>query len=302
MRDGLRFTDVTCDDDGVRVLDRVTLVAPPGRLTAVVGPPGAGTSAVLRVAAGVLTPAAGSVTLDGTPVTPAARRRWGYVPQQGGLHPRMSVHDQLVHLGQLHGLTTRDARRATDDLLDVLGLGESAGSRLQALPFAEQRRARLAAALVHRPTCVLLDHPFDGLAPAVVGELVALVRERVAEGGAPVVVATRPDLAERWCDDVVVLEGGRVVGDAAVGRGRHLRLVAEVDEDAVPGLVDALAGVSGVVVLEREERAGGASRLVTVVLGLTEDADDQVLLAVALRHGRVRELAEPGALGTGVVR
>ncbi|GGC03398.1 ABC transporter ATP-binding protein [Cellulomonas carbonis] len=309
MQDGLGLTDVTRTVDGVRALDRVTFTAARGRVTALVGCAGSGTTTALRVAVGAVVPDTGTVTLDGRPVTAADRRRWGHVPQEGGLHPRMTAHDQLVHLAQLHGLSRADAVTATDDVLEALGLTAQAGERLDALAFDDQRRVRLAAALVHRPTCVLLDEPFAGLDPVGFAPLVALVR-RYADDGAPVLVATRrADLAERCCDDVVVLDAGRVVAAGAVAEvraahtGRRVRVRVEAPDEAA--LVADLRALRGVALHGSARRTGLGDRPgdgrgtgpgrdaaggTTLELDLSDDADDQQVLATALRHGAVHEL------------
>ncbi|HET6479084.1 MAG TPA: ATP-binding cassette domain-containing protein, partial [Actinoplanes sp.] len=111
------------------VLRDVSFAVTGGRLTGFVGANGAGKTTTMRIILGVLAADAGEVTLDGRPLTREIRQRFGYLPEERGLYPKMTVHDQVVYLGRLHGLSTADADRRTTELLDRLGLGERADEK-----------------------------------------------------------------------------------------------------------------------------------------------------------------------------
>lgn len=300
MQEELTLTGVTRTFDGRCVLDDVSFTARSGRTTGLVGAAGAGRTTALRIVMGVLAPESGTVALGGRPLGPGDRRRFGYLPAERGLYPRMSVLDQLVFLARVHGVRPGPARRRADALLDRLGLGDRAGDRLQELRLGDQQRVQIAAALVHEPTVLVLDEPFAGLDRLAAGAVTELLREQ-ADAGVPVLLSLhRLDPVERWCDDVVVLERGRVVAAGDVEGVRLARtprrLVLTVEpaassgagpgdaSDEVPeALLTDVLGVPGVGLHGREGRR--------LVLDLADDADDQAVLAAALRHGRVRELA-----------
>ena len=124
----------------------------------------------------------GEVTWRGARLDRAARQRFGYMPEERGLYPKMTVTDQLVYLGQLHGMSRDDARRRTAALLDRLGLGERAGEHVEKLSLGNQQRVQIAAALVHDPEVLVLDEPFSGLDPLAVETVVGVLRERAATG------------------------------------------------------------------------------------------------------------------------
>ncbi len=203
------------------VVDDVSFEVRPGRMTGFVGANGAGKTTTMRMMMGVLAPTSGQVLWDGRPVTAAERRRFGYMPEERGLYPRMQVADQLVYFARLHGLDAEAARRRTDTLLKHFGLTDRAADLLDTLSLGNQQRVQIAAALVHEPTALVLDEPFSGLDPLAVDSMVDLLR---AEASAlPVLFSSHQlDLVERLCDDVVVLSAGRVVARGTVEelRGR----------------------------------------------------------------------------------
>ncbi|WP_029087955.1 ABC transporter ATP-binding protein [Brevibacterium album] len=201
-------------------LDEVTFSVAGGRMTGFVGGNGAGKTTTMRVILGVLAADAGAVELNGSPLTAEDRARFGYMPEERGLYPKMRVLEQLVYLGRLHGLAPTEAKRSGLDLLDRLGLAERAADSLESLSLGNQQRAQIAAALVHGPTALVLDEPFSGLDPLAV-EVVLSVLQDFAAQGAPVLFSSHQlDIVERLCDDVVVIGGGRI---RAAGSRESLR-------------------------------------------------------------------------------
>ncbi|GAA0736250.1 ATP-binding cassette domain-containing protein [Dactylosporangium roseum] len=109
-----------------QVLQDVTFDVVAGRMTGFVGANGAGKTTSMRIILGVLAPDSGEVTWQGSPLTREDRRRFGYMPEERGLYPKMSVRDQLTYLGRLHGLSAAAVRRNADELLEWLSLGQRA--------------------------------------------------------------------------------------------------------------------------------------------------------------------------------
>ena len=305
-----RFGDRTALDD-------VSFTVRPGRTTGFVGANGAGKTTAMRIVLGVLAPDAGRVTLGGTPLTPDLRRRIGYMPEERGLYPRMRVLDQLVHLGRVYGMSASAARRRSLALLEELGLAERSHDHLSTLSLGNQQRVQVAAALVHDPALLVLDEPFSGLDPLAIDAMGVQLRAR-ADAGVPVLFSSHQlELIERLCDDVVIIDHGRVVvaGDSATVRrsttGRRYRVRVEVSEAVASATADAQRSEP------EPEPAGGrapdqapgaepwaralvrhvpGARLVSqdgavLVVGLDDGADDQPLLAAAQGAGTVREFA-----------
>src|SRR5687768_9721844 len=116
-----------------QVLTDVSFDVGAGRMTGFVGANGAGKTTSMRIILGVLSPDSGNVFLDGAPLTENDRRRFGYMPEERGLYPKMKVAEQLVYLARLHGLSPAAAKRNAGDLLERLGLGERANDLVEAL-------------------------------------------------------------------------------------------------------------------------------------------------------------------------
>jgi len=171
----------------------------------------------MRAVLGLVELDAGTVRWRGVSVSAAERARFGYMPEERGLYPRMRVRDQLVYLGQLCGRGAKDVGRSVDRWLERLGLTERAGDRLDALSHGNQQRVQLIAALVNEPDLLVLDEPFAGLDPIAMEAMSGLLTE-LAGGGTTVLFSSHQlDLVEDLCQDVVIIDHGRIVlaGDLA---------------------------------------------------------------------------------------
>ncbi len=221
----LELIDVTKSYGTRRVLDEVSLRVEPGRLTGFVGGNGAGKTTTMRIALGVLKADSGTVLLNGEPITTEDRRRFGYMPEERGLYPKMKVAEQIAYLARLHGYTKTDATAGAERLLRRLGLGARLGDRIEALSLGNQQRAQIAAALVHAPQVLILDEPFSGLDPLAVDVVAAVLAERAAAGAAVLFSSHQLDVVERLCDDLVIIADGtiRAAGSREQLRTQHSR-------------------------------------------------------------------------------
>ncbi|MDQ3405467.1 MAG: ATP-binding cassette domain-containing protein [Actinomycetota bacterium] len=266
-----RFGDVVA-------CDRLSFSVTSGEVFGFVGGNGAGKTTTMRVVLGVVPADEGEVRWAGAPVDHAVRTRFGYLPEERGLYPRMTVLDQLVYLAELHGFGVNEAHRNAETWIARLGLREHRDSEVQKLSLGNQQRVQLGAALVHDPEVLILDEPFSGLDPIAVDLLADVLRER-ADTGVPVVFSSHQlDLVERLCDRVGIIQNGRMVAcgtvdELRVGSGSTLVVSA-------PGAgAGWAAGLVGVEVIAEHP---GQTRL-----RLAEGADDQPVLAAALATGPV---------------
>ncbi|EHK88734.1 ABC-type transport system, ATPase component [Saccharomonospora azurea SZMC 14600] len=262
-----------------RVLDDVSFEVRPGRMTGFLGANGAGKTTTMRIILGVLAAHGGSVTWNGEPVTPSLRQRFGYMPEERGLYPKMKIAEQVAWLGQLHGLDRATARRNTEELLDQLDLASRANDKLEDLSLGNQQRVQVAAALVHDPVLLILDEPFSGLDPIAVGVVLGVLRER-ARRGVPVLFSSHQlAIVEKLCDDLVIISGGAIAasGDREELRRRYGTERYELVVDSDAGWLRDLAGVR--VVDVDGPRA---------VFELADGTSDQDVLRAALAKGDVR--------------
>ena len=192
------------------------LEIPAGATVALLGPNGAGKSTAMKSVFGLVRPDAGEVRWQGAAITERDRLRFGYLPEERGLYPKMRVRDQLAYFGRLHGLTGAEAQARTDLWLERLGVAERARDRAEALSLGNQQRAQLAAALIHEPELLVLDEPFSGLDPVAIDALSEVLQERAAAGVTVVFSSHQLDLVEDLCDSVAIIHRGRQVLTGAV--------------------------------------------------------------------------------------
>jgi ABC-2 type transport system ATP-binding protein len=200
----------------VVAVESLDLAVQPGAAVALIGRNGAGKSTTLRVLAGVLPPTAGRVRVGGIDVTrdPAgAKTQVGYCPDVGGLIPRATPWEHLELAARLRGLTPGWRARA-EVLLDRFDLSGAADRLTAGFSHGMSRRLSVVLAVLHEPTVLLLDEPFDGVDPLGVEATLEVIAEARATGSAVVISTHLLPLAVQACGEVVVLRGGRIVGAA----------------------------------------------------------------------------------------
>lgn len=210
-----------------RVLDGIAFVARTGVATALVGPPGAGKTALLRCLATLEEPQAGRIRLAG--VDPArdataAHARLGYVPQRFGLYDALSVRRGLEHAARMRGLAPGEAGAAAEATAARFGLTPALDRTAGALGEGGRLRLALAQACVHRPRVLLLDEPMGDLGEFERTEIASYIAELAGEGATVMVSAAKASELAGCCDDLLEVEDGRVTGDG-VQRGGARDLV-----------------------------------------------------------------------------
>ncbi|MFC8869217.1 ABC transporter ATP-binding protein [Streptomyces sp. NPDC057148] len=225
----LRLTDITLTypdgDSRLTALDRVTLEVPRGGLTAVIGPSGSGKSSLLAVAATLITPDSGTVTVDGADTTGMSRaeltdlrrHRIGIVFQQPNLLPSLTAAEQLQVMAHIDGRRARAARGRALDLLDAVGLADRADRRPHQLSGGQRQRVNIARALMNDPGVLLVDEPTSALdherGAAVIDLITRLTRER----GTATVLVTHDHAHLAAADRVTEVHDGRLGLPTAAG-------------------------------------------------------------------------------------
>ena len=250
-----------------------------GCMLGFLGPNGAGKTTAMRAVFGLVELDAGELLWDRRPIELAERLRFGYMPEERGLYPRMPVGEQVAYFGRLHGLEARDAR-CRDGLAGAARLGDRAGAKVEELSHGNQQRAQLAAALVHTPELLVLDEPFAGLDPVAVRTR-AGPHDEAVRGTAVVFSSHQLDLVEDICEEVAIIDHGRIVANGdldALRRASQRRRIELQLEGALPEWLPEVAGV------ELVERRNGDLRLL-----VGRDVDPEEVLAAAERSARVVE-------------
>jgi len=224
------FDEVTKRYGQRLALARVRLQASRGICLGLLGPNGAGKTTALRLLLGFASPSQGSVRLLGSdPRQARARAGVGYLPERLVLPRRMSVR-RFAHLhGRLAGLSGRDLASQVEAVLERCGLGDRVRERVDALSKGLAQRAGFAQALLGNPSLLLLDEPTSGLDPLGVREARDWILEARRHGASVLVSSHRLSEMERTCDEVVILNEGRV---AAAGTLDEIVRPGEDLEDA----------------------------------------------------------------------
>lgn len=270
-----RYGDVVANDG-------VSFEVRPGRLVGFVGPNGAGKSTTMRSIFGLVIPDAGAITWQGEPVDAEHRTRFGYMPEQRGLYPKMPIGDQVAFFAELKRVERGQARARAEELLIALGLGDRMGEPLEKLSHGNQQRVQLAVSLANNPELLVLDEPFSGLDPVAVDTLQEVLVERVARGAGVLFSSHQLDLVERLCDEIIIISDGKVrasgtVHDVRAATGvRYVRVTVEHADVPLAQVLDGLDLVS----------VGPTEAIVLA----ESDADVADVLARARRAGTVTRL------------
>ena len=279
----LRLDDLHKHYGEVAALDGCSLTLARGQLLGFLGPNGAGKTTAMRSVFGLVQPDAGTVTWDGAPIDATERLRFGYMPEQRGLYPRMRVKDQLVYFGRLHGLERDAAGEAADHWLDELGLTDRSDSRLEELSHGNQQRIQLAVALVHDPELLVLDEPFSGLDPIGVETMADLLRTLAADGVAVMFSSHQLDLVEDLCEEVAIINDGAIVLEGAVRALRTDSPTRYLDIELREGETSWADELPGVEVLSR---MGDRIRLAT-----TDAVDLETVVRRAVAAGSITQFS-----------
>ena len=267
-------------------VDALSLSVRPGEIRGFVGSNGAGKSTTMRIAMGLLAADAGTVIWNDAPADPGRTATFGYMPEERGLYPKMTVASQLVYLARLHGAGRAAAEAAMRRWTERLRIAEYRARSVEELSLGNQQRVQLAASLVHDPALLILDEPFSGLDPLAVDDMSGVLRE-TAGRGAPVLFSSHQlDLVERLCDRVGVIARGNLVADGTVAELSASAPGWHIETEGAPA--DWPARVPAVASWQ-PARAGAddAALLSAVTVVPVPGADGPDILRAAAEAGRV---------------
>ena len=195
----------------VQALDSASFTINPG-ITGLLGPNGAGKSTAIRIFLGLTDATSGSALVMGADARNTdARTRIGYMPEHDCLPPNQSAANFLTHMAEVSGIPPSRSRALAADTLRHVGLFEERYRPIGGYSTGMKQRVKLAQALVHDPVLVLLDEPTAGLDPTGRTEMLNLIRRIAREFGISLVLSTHlMQDVERTCDNIVLLDSGRV--------------------------------------------------------------------------------------------
>ena len=279
MTSALAVEGVSKRFGGFQAVQDLSFQADRGKLLGFLGPNGAGKTTTLRMILGLVSPDAGRVLVLGESEVRKVRDRIGFLPEERGLYRRMTPVDAIVFFAGLKGVPPAKAKKRALELLEANGLAHAIRRQVRHLSRGMAQRVQLLSALAHDPELVILDEPFSGLDPLAQQTLEELLRGLAARGAAVVFSTHVMQHAERLCDSVVLIAGGRKVFDGSVAEARSAAPRMLVLEGAIPETAsNDLPGLQGAA----WESADGGGRLTAQ---LAAGAQVQAPLQAAFSRG-----------------
>jgi ABC-2 type transport system ATP-binding protein len=220
----------------VRAVAGVDLDVPRGSFFGIVGPNGAGKTTMLSMVTGLLRPDRGSVHVDGIDVWAdplAAKRTMGVVPDGLRVFERLSGRELLTYTGRLRGLPHAQVAERSAELLRVFGLQPAAHQLVVDYSTGMRKKITLACALLHNPSVLFLDEPFEAVDPVSARTMRDVLTRYTGRGNTVVFSSHVMELVERLCDEVAVIAHGQVRAAGEVGELRGDRTLEDVFVDLV---------------------------------------------------------------------
>jgi ABC-2 type transport system ATP-binding protein len=269
-------------------VDDLSFLIRKGTMFGLLGPNGAGKTSTIRMMLGITLPDSGQVRMFGEPFRRSMLSRIGYLPEERGLYPKMKVLEQLVFLGELHGLKSREAKRRAEHWGERLEIAAHFRKKTHELSRGMQQKLQFIATLLHDPEFIIMDEPFSGLDPVNARLLESVLLELRRQGHTILFSTHRMEHVEKLCDSICLINKGRAVlqGELREIKARYGRDRVEIAfADGNDGA--ALSGSSLIRSLERYEGY--------VKVHLAPGADAQELLQSLAARSRVQrfELMAP---------
>jgi ABC-2 type transport system ATP-binding protein len=267
-------------------VDNLSFTIGEGAVFGLLGPNGAGKTSTIRMMIGITAPDSGAINVFGKPFERKSLHNIGYLPEERGLYKKMKIVDQLVFLGELHGMNAAVARKKAIAWCERLEIAEKLQSKVEELSKGMQQKIQFIAALLHEPDFVIMDEPFYGLDPVNAGLLKDVLMELKKSGKTILFSTHRMDQVERLCDSICLINKGRPVlqGELKEVKSRYGKRNVQIQYEGSGDFLQNKALVASC------DDYGNY-----VEVKLAAGADPQDLLRLAMERVRVNrfELMEP---------
>jgi ABC-2 type transport system ATP-binding protein len=211
-------------------VDRISFQVERGRFFGFLGPNGAGKSTTMKMLTGLLQPTEGAVAIEGITLATdplAVKALIGVVPEELPLYERLTGDEYLTFAGRMYGLARDQASQRVDEILEFLALTADRGRLIVDYSLGMKKKLALASALLHNPRVLFLDEPLNGIDP-ISARIVSDLLRRVADKGATIFFTSHVlDVVERLCDEVAIIDHGRIVAQGSLDQIRAQRTLAQ---------------------------------------------------------------------------
>ena len=224
------------------VVDDLSFSVTEGEMFGLIGPNGAGKTTTIRMMMDIIKPDSGDVTIIGEKLSEAMKNRLGYMPEERGLHKKLSVLESIVYLATLKGMEKQLAREKADELLNYTGMIDSKSKKIEELSKGMGQIIQLIVTIIHNPQLVILDEPFAGLDPVNTELLKGMLADLRNQGKAVILSTHQMNQVEELCDRILMINNGQAVlyGDLreikARYRGNSVLLDFKGELGEIPGV------------------------------------------------------------------
>jgi len=207
----LRLERVTKQYGEKTAVNGISFTAHPGEIFGLIGANGAGKTTTMRMVLGLIYPDGGEILYGGKTYSKELKGRFGYLPEERGLYPKVRVSDQIIYLAELRGMKRSAADRALKDWLERFGVSEYYSKKVEELSKGNQQKIQFIAAVIHNPDYLILDEAFSGLDPVNVELLKSMIASLRDEGKTILFSSHRMEHVEELCQNVCILDRSNAV-------------------------------------------------------------------------------------------
>ncbi|MEY8445009.1 ABC transporter ATP-binding protein [Enterococcus ratti] len=233
-------------------VDHVSFQIPNGKIMGLIGQNGAGKTTTFRLILDFLTQDQGEVLWNGQPLGEKDYDIIGYLPEERGLYPKVSIQDQLLYFAELRGKSKKEIEPKIDFWMEKFQVKGKKSDKVKSLSKGNQQKVQLIATLIHEPKLIILDEPFSGLDPVNAELLKDGIIELKEHGSCVIFSSHNMDNVEKICDHLIMLRNGQMVLDGKVHEIRESfgRTKLFLESELTPQEVAAIEGVENVVTQE----------------------------------------------------
>jgi ABC-2 type transport system ATP-binding protein len=255
----LELDSVTKTYGDFTAVDEVSFKIPAGTVYGFLGPNGAGKTTTIRMILEIIKPTSGSISIFGHPSALEVRERIGYLPEEKGLYKKMRAWSTIAYFAALKGMDRKSAKKRAFELLERYGLADFATAKTEALSKGMSQKVQVLASIAHDPEFVILDEPFSGLDPVNQEVMEEVIRDIAARGRTVLFSTHVMSHAERICDRIILLAGGKkILDDTVEGARRHVPRRLRLESDTDLAFLEQLDAVERLVPLDGAGAEGGS--------------------------------------------
>lgn len=261
-----------------KAVDNVSFAADEGKIFGLVGRNGAGKTTTIRMLMNIYWPDSGEILYKGAPRGPDFVRHISYLPEERGLYKDMTVIDNLMFLAEIRDVERRVAMDRAKKYLERFGLKAGLHIPVGRLSKGNQQKVQIIGAVLHDPSLIVFDEPFSGLDPVNTELLKELIVELRAAGKLLILSTHLMDIAEKICDHVALIHGGKLVLNNSMAEIKREYSQSKVTFDGTGDL----AFLSTLPYVQSVGQFGGRT-----TVQVTADKDIQPLLQALVSHNVV---------------